>query len=135
MSSVFTQIIDRKLPARIVWESSDAICILPKDHFVNPGHLLLIPKKEVDYIFDLDERIYHLLWSLAKKLAEPLKTVTGASRIGIAVEGFSVPHVHIHLCPINNVAELDPHRNIPWGEMERDNFVKIFRALAEKAFA
>lgn len=84
-------------------------CLFPLAH-VNPGHVLLIPKRHVDYIFDLDPALYGQLWEHAKFLAEPIRIATGAKRIGIAVEGFSVPHIHVHLVPINNMAELDPHR-------------------------
>ncbi|SHI15060.1 HIT family protein [Ferrimonas marina] len=134
MSTVFTQIINRELPGRIVYEDDDAFCILPRGHFVNPGHMLVIPKAEVDYIFDLDDETYHQLWALSKKLAGPLKALTGANRIGIAVEGFSVPHVHIHLCPLYDEADLSPHRNEPWSEQDRDEFVETFIAkLSESA--
>lgn len=131
MESVFTKIIKRELPARIIWENKEAICIIPKEHFVNPGHILLIPKIEIDYIFDLDDSLYLSLWKLAKKIAKPLKKVTKAKRIGIAVEGFSVPHVHIHLCPLYNPSELDPHRGMSWSEEEKDSFLKVMREELE----
>lgn len=127
MPTVFTQIIRRELPARIVWENDRFICFLPKDHFVNVGHLLLVPKVEVDEVFALDEATYAELWLVAKALAGPLQEVTGAARIGIAVEGFSVPHAHVHLCPVNAVAELDPHRDVAWPEAARDRFVAELR--------
>lgn len=123
MTSVFTQIINRELPGKIIFEDDEAICIVPNGHFVNPGHILVIPKEEKDYIFDLDDELYFRLWRLAKRLAGPLKELTQAERIGIAVEGFSVPHVHIHLCPLYNVSELDPHRSEDWSEPDRDEFV------------
>jgi len=99
------------------------ICFLPNNHFVNPGHVLVVPKIEVDYIFDLEPALYHTLWDVAYSVAEPLKELTSAERIGIAVEGFSVHHVHIHLCPLYNHCELDPHRNVNWPETQRDAFV------------
>lgn len=131
MGSVFTDIIQGKSPGKIVYEDEIAFCLIPNGHFVNPGHLLIIPKMEVDYIFDLDDETNQYLWALAKKLAEPLKSITAAERIGIAVEGFSVPHVHIHLCPLYNVAELDPHRSEEWPEEGRDSFVEKFKQLIE----
>ena len=125
--SVFTRIINRELPARILFEDNDFISIIPKNHFVNQGHVLVIPKIEVDKVFDLPEDTYKNLWALCKKLSKPLEKVTKAKRIGIAVEGFSVAHVHVHLCPINNVAELDPHRQENWSESEKDQFVLAFQ--------
>jgi histidine triad (HIT) family protein len=129
MSTVFTKIIERELEANIVWEDSDVIAFLPHDNFMNKGHLLVVPKVEVDHIFDLDDEIYHKLWSVAKMLAEPLKELTLAKRIGIGVEGFSVPHVHIHLTPLYNQSELDPHRNVEWSAKERKEFVELMRDM------
>jgi histidine triad (HIT) family protein len=131
MESVFTKIINKEVPARIVWENDDVICIIPKHHFVNPGHLLIIPKIQVDYLFDLEDEIYHKLWKTAKEIAIPLKKVTDARRIGIAVEGFSVLHAHIHLCPVNGVAELDPFRDAYWSESERDEFLEAMKKELE----
>ena len=127
MSSVFTKIINRELPANIVWEDSEVIAFLPHANFMNKGHLLVVPKVEIDHIFDLDDTIYHKLWSVAKMLAKPLKELTQAKRIGIGVEGFSVPHVHIHLTPLYNQSELDPHRDVEWSEEERKEFVKSMK--------
>jgi len=132
MSTIFTKIINRELPAHIIWEDKEVISFLPHDYFINKGHLLVVPKIEVDHIFDLDDEIYLKLWSVAKMLAKPLKKLTNAKRIGIAVEGFSVPHVHIHLTPLYNPSELDPQRNVEWSQEERQEFaVLIKRELNE----
>lgn len=119
MECVFCEILKGNLPSRKVWENDSFLALFPLAH-VNPGHVLLIPKEHVDYVFDLDSRIYRELWEQARELAEPIRLATGARRIGIAVEGFSVPHVHIHLVPINNVAELDPHREKKITDAEAD---------------
>jgi histidine triad (HIT) family protein len=129
MSFVFTKIIRRELPARILYEDNDFLSIIPKDHFVNPGHILVIPKLEVDHVWDLPGSIYTGLWDLCRMLSPPLKKVTSAERIGIAVEGFTVPHVHVHLCPLYAVGELDPHRKEDWPATKRDEFAEAFRAL------
>ena len=125
--SVFTKIINRELAAHIVWEDDEVISFLPHDYFMNKGHLLVVPKVEVDYIFDLDDKIYYKLWEVSKILAEPLKRVTCAKRVGIGVEGFSVPHVHIHLTPLYEQSELDPHRNVGWSEEERVLFLEMMK--------
>ena len=133
MSSIFTKIINQELPANIIWEDKEVIVFLPHANFMNKGHLLVVPKIEVDHIFDLEDKIYHKLWSVAKMVAKPLKDLTEAKRIGIGVEGFSVPHVHIHLTPLYNQSELDPHRNVVWNQEERQVFVELMqRALKGK---
>jgi histidine triad (HIT) family protein len=119
MGCVFCEILAGKLPSRKVWENDRFIAIFPLAH-VNPGHTLLIPKIHVDYVFDLEPTLYKELWEHANMLSEPIRLATGAKRIGIAVEGFSVPHVHVHLVPINNVAELDPHREKRVPDLESD---------------
>ena len=108
---IFCQIIEGIEAAHKIWESDDFLAFLSL-HPCNPGHTCLIPKTHVDYVFDLDEPLYSGIFQLAKQLSEPLKKATEAKRIGIAIEGFSVPHVHLHLVPLYNVAELDPHRHI-----------------------
>ena len=120
MNCVFCEILAGKLPCRKVWENERFIAIFPLAH-VNPGHTLLIPRNHVDYVFDLEHDVYRELWEQASMLSEPIRTATGAKRIGIAVEGFSVPHVHVHLVPINNVGELDPNREkqVPDAEADR----------------
>ena len=105
MNSIFTKIIERKIPAQIVAENGDAIAFLD----INPltvGHTLVIPKKEVDYLFDLDDDLYLSLHLFAKKVALALKKVTG-KRIGTAVLGLEVPHAHIHLIPFTKMSELN----------------------------
>ena len=105
MSSIFTKIINREIPAHIVAEDDENIAFLD----INPltvGHTLVVPKKEVDYLFDLDDQTYTSLNLFAKKVAIALKKVTGR-RIGTAVIGIEVPHTHIHLIPFTTMAELN----------------------------
>ena len=105
MSSIFSKIINRQIPAHIVAEDNDNIAFLD----INPltvGHTLVIPKNEVDYLFDLDDEIYTSLNLFAKKVAIAIKQVTG-KRIGTAVIGLEVPHAHIHLIPFTQMSELN----------------------------
>ncbi len=106
---IFCKFVNNEAVHSRIWEDDVSIAFLDL-YPVNPGHILLVPKVHIDYIFDLDESLYHRLWDNAKKLAGPLKEVAGSKRVGIAVEGFGVPHVHIHLVPINRGNELDPNR-------------------------
>ncbi|MDJ0747599.1 MAG: HIT family protein [Xenococcaceae cyanobacterium MO_167.B27] len=109
MESIFTKIINGKLPAFPLWENEDFIAILDI-HPINPGHTLLIPKQQIDYIFDLPDELYNSMWQVAKWLAPFIQQAMQSKRIGIAVEGFGVPHVHIHLVPVNSGNELNPER-------------------------
>ena len=108
-SCVFCQIVAGRLPARIVYEDSDHIAFFPLEHF-NPGHVVLIPRQHTDYLFDLSPTDYARLWATAARIAPALKDVTSAKRIGVAVEGFSVPHVHVHLVPLYAFDDLNPSR-------------------------
>ncbi len=109
MESIFTKIINGKLPAFPLWENEDFIAILDI-HPINPGHTLLIPKQQIDYIFDLPDELYNSMWQVAKWLAPFIQQAMQSKRIGIAVEGFGVPHVHVHLVPVNSGNELNPER-------------------------
>ena len=105
MSSIFTKIINREIPAHIVAEDDENIAFLD----INPltvGHTLVAPRQEVDYLFDLDDKTYTSLNLFAKKVAVALKKVTGR-RIGTAVIGIEVPHTHIHLIPFTRMSELN----------------------------
>jgi histidine triad (HIT) family protein len=108
---IFCQIIKGVEPAHRVWESEDFLAFLTIRP-CNPGHTLLIPKTHVDYVFDLEEPLYSNIFRAAKQLSEPIERATDAKRIGVAIEGLSVPHAHLHLVPLHDVAELDPHRHI-----------------------
>lgn len=105
MSSIFTKIIERQIPAHIVAEDDHNIAFLD----INPlsiGHALVVPKKEVDYIFDMEDESYLSLNLFAKKVALAIKKVTN-KRIGTAVIGLEVPHAHIHLIPFTQMSELN----------------------------
>ena len=104
MSSIFTKIINRDIPAFIVAEDDDNLAFLD----INPlsvGHTLVVPKTEEDYLFDLEDDKYTALNLFAKKVAVAIKKVTG-KRIGTAVIGLEVPHAHIHLIPFTKMSEL-----------------------------
>jgi histidine triad (HIT) family protein len=106
---IFCEIAAGRAPARTVYEDDEHLAFFPLEH-INPGHLLLIPRGHTDYLFDLDGEAYRRLWDAAARLAPGLRAATGAKRIGVAVEGFSVPHVHVHLVPISAFDELNPSR-------------------------
>jgi histidine triad (HIT) family protein len=109
MQSIFTKIINREISAHIVAETENYIAFLD----VNPlalGHTLVIPKLEVDYIFDLEDEYYKGLWQFAKNVSKGIEKAIPCKRIGIAVIGLEVPHAHIHLIPLNKVADINFER-------------------------
>jgi histidine triad (HIT) family protein len=110
--SIFTRIIRGELPCHRVWEDADFFAFLDI-HPIQRGHTLLIPKKEVDSIWDLDEQTYAALWQRARRLAVPISAAMNAVRTGIVVEGLAVPHVHVHLIPVNQTRDLDPAKHHP----------------------
>lgn len=104
--SIFTKIINKEIPAYIIDENDDFIAFL--DVFpLAKGHVLVVPKKQVDYIFDLEPEIYVGLWSFANKIAKRLEKAIPCKRIGIAVIGLEVPHAHVHLIPLQSVEDIN----------------------------
>jgi histidine triad (HIT) family protein len=109
MTSIFTRIARKELPAHIVWEDAEFMALMAIKP-VSSGHLLLAPKELVDSIYNLTERAYYRLWQIVRFLEAPLRRAIGAPRIGIAFEGFDVAHAHVHLIPVYRLGDLDPHR-------------------------
>ena len=106
MSSIFTKIINREIPAHIIAEDEMHIAFLD----INPlvlGHSLIIPKKEVDYIYDLHDTELAELHIFSKKVAAAIKKSVECERIGVTVMGLEVPHAHIHLIPINTMDDMN----------------------------
>ena len=104
MASIFTKIVNGEIPCYKVAETEDFLAFLD----VNPnvkGHTLCIPKEEVDQIFDLDEVTYNGLMLFSRKVAIALKKTIKCKRIGISVIGLEVPHVHVHLIPLNTMED------------------------------
>jgi len=118
MSSIFTKIINREIPAYIVAEDDKHVAFL--DIFpVAKGHVLAVPKKEVDKLFDMDEADYLDLMRFSRRVAKALEKVfPEANRIGMAVIGLEVPHVHVHLVPINRMSDMDFSKKISLSEDE-----------------
>lgn len=129
MASVFSRIIQRQIPADIVAEDDRFLAFLD----INPlarGHVLVIPKQEVDYIFDLDDRTLQDLFLFCKKVARAIEAVVPCKRIGMAVVGLEVPHAHVHLVPLQSVSDINfsrPRVTISPAEMKT-----IAAAIAER---
>ncbi|MBK7425786.1 MAG: HIT family protein [Saprospiraceae bacterium] len=105
MSSIFTKIVNGEIPCYKIAESEDYLAFLDVRPQVK-GHTLVIPKKEIDYIFDIDDELLSGMLPFAKRVAHAIKEVIPCKRIGVAVLGIEVPHAHIHLIPINQVKDL-----------------------------
>jgi histidine triad (HIT) family protein len=104
--SIFSKIISGGIPAYIVAESNEFLAFLDISPLAE-GHVLVIPKQEVDYIFDLDDETYTGLQIFAKTVAIGLKQAIPCKKIGVAVIGLEVPHAHIHLIPMNRVDDMN----------------------------
>lgn len=109
MRCLFCDIIAEKTEAFKVWEDRNFLLLLDINP-INPGHVILITKKHAADVFDLREPLFTKTFQTAKAIAHKLQKVTGAKRIGLAIEGFGVPHVHLHLVPVNKGNELNPLR-------------------------
>lgn len=123
MASIFTKIINGEIPAYKVAEDENFLAFLD----VNPnakGHTLCIPKKEVDKIFDLEEETYMELMRFSRKVAIALEKTVTCKRVGMAVVGLEVPHVHVHLIPLNAMDDMNFKNKVDLSESE-------FKKLAE----
>ncbi len=127
MPSIFSRIVKGEIPSHKVAEDDNFLAFLD----INPlarGHTLVIPKKEVDNIFDLDDKTYTGLWMFAKKVAGAIGKVMPCERVGIAVLGLEVPHAHIHLVPINGIYDIDFSK--PKLKLGPDEFASIASRIA-----
>ncbi|MCW8131931.1 MAG: HIT family protein [Planctomycetota bacterium] len=104
MPSLFSKIVAGEIPCAKAWENEEFLAfldIMP----VTPGHTLVIPKAEVDYLFDIADPQYQRLMLACKTVAGKLKAATGCRRVVMGVWGFEVPHAHVHLIPMNDLGE------------------------------
>ena len=125
MASIFTRIINREIPGYIVAENEDAIAFLDINP-LNEGHTLVVPKKEVDKLFDLDEDTYLKLQASTHKVAQAIEKAIPCLRVGVAVIGLEVPHAHIHLIPLYGMHDID------FGRPKLKLSQEEFEGIAEK---
>ena len=121
MASIFTKIINNEIPSYKIHEDDNCIAFLD----INPntiGHTLCVFKKEIDYLFDLSSKDYTVLMDFAKKIACGIKKSVDCKRIGLAVVGLEVPHVHIHLIPISSVNDMNFSKSLI---MNKEDFEKL----------
>jgi histidine triad (HIT) family protein len=106
MSTIFTRIINGEIPCYKVAEDERFFAFLDINP-LNAGHTLVVPKREVDYIFDLDDETLSGLILFSKKLGKAIERVVPCQRIGVAIIGLEVPHVHVHLVPMNSMEDIN----------------------------
>ncbi len=120
MASIFSKIINGEIPCHKITENDKYLAFL--DAFpLKKGHVLVVPKEEVDYIFDLDDDTFIGLQLFAKKIAKAIKTAFPCKRVGVAVIGLEVPHTHIHLIPLETMDDINftrPKLSFPDNEMK-----------------
>jgi histidine triad (HIT) family protein len=106
MASIFTKIINGEIPCHKISENNKFLAFLDVFPLVQ-GHVLVVPKKEIDYIFDMDDADLAEMMVFAKQVSKALKLAISCKRIGVAVIGLEVPHAHIHLVPMNTVGDIN----------------------------
>lgn len=128
MTSIFSRIIAGEIPCYKIAENEEFFAFLD----INPltkGHALVVPKKEVDYIFDLDDKTLSAMILFAKRVAGAIRTVIPCQRVGLTVIGLEVPHAHIHLVPINK--ESDIYFGREKLSFEKEEFEKIAKKISK----
>ena len=127
MATIFTKIVNGEIPSYKIAESDEYYAFLD----INPlakGHTLVIPKKETDYILDVEDEEYKGLFSFAKKVGIAIEKIVSCRRIGITVIGLEVPHAHIHLIPINSIYDMDFKQ--PKLTFTKDEFTELAQLIS-----
>ena len=127
MSTIFTKIIKGEIPSYKVAENNDFYAFLD----INPnaiGHTLVVPKLEVNKLFDLDENLYLNLMQYARKIAIAIEKAVPCKRVGMAVIGLEVPHVHVHLIPLNDMEDIQFKKKV---SMLPEEFMALAKKISE----
>lgn len=122
MASIFTKIVQGEIPCHKIAETDDYLAFLDIFPLVK-GHTLVIPKQEVDYLYDLEDSLLSGLFVFSKKVAKAIEATVDCERIGVAVVGLEVPHAHVHLIPIQEIADMDFSR--PKLQLDTDTLAAI----------
>ena len=130
MSSIFSKIIDGSIPCYMIAEDDSFLAFLDIQPLVE-GHTLVIPKKEIDYVFDLDDETLKAMMVFSKMVAGKLQAVIPCDRIGVSVIGLEVPHAHIHLVPINKIEDMNFSKSRLY--LSNDSMIKIQEHIVNQA--
>jgi histidine triad (HIT) family protein len=132
MPSVFTQIINHQIPAHIVAENEQFIAFLDIRPLAK-GHTLVVPKMEIDYIFDLEDDLLGEIMIFAKRVAKGIRKAVPCLRVGVAVVGLEVAHAHLHLVPLNHVNDIDFKKEpLSYTSTELADIAAIIQVFIEK---
>lgn len=129
MSTIFSRIVAGEIPCYKIGEDERNFAFLDISP-VAKGHVLVIPKKEVDYLFDLSDEDYASLQMFAKRVAEAIKRAIPCNRVGVAVMGLEVPHAHIHLIPLNEEKDMNFFKEKE--QVSQDEMARIAQAIASQ---
>lgn len=130
MPSIFTRIVNREIPAQILREDDEFLAFLDVRP-IRPGHSLVVPKAEIEDVFDLPDSLLSGLLVFARPVAQAIRETTGAKRVGIAVVGIEVPHAHVHLLPIDDFDDLDFRKAQPADDGDLAAMAERIRAALE----
>lgn len=128
MASIFTRIVNGEIPSYKVAENDRFYAFLDINPLV-PGHTLVIPKQETDYLFDIEDQEYQDLMLFAKRVADGVKKAIPCKRVGVAVLGMEVPHAHIHLVPLQQEGDMDFRKEK--AQLTKEEFERIAKAIAD----
>ncbi|MEA3444609.1 MAG: HIT family protein [Bacteroidota bacterium] len=129
MASIFSKIVNGEIPSYKIAEDENYYAFLDI-YPLTKGHTLVIPKKEIDYIFDVDDELLAGMMVFAKKIARAIDQVIDCKRVGVAVLGLEVPHAHIHLIPINSERDIDFSN--PKLKLSQEEFEEISEKIRQK---
>lgn len=128
MASIFSRIVSGEIPCHRVAENDEFLAFLDVMPLAK-GHTLVIPKSEIDYIFDIDDQMYARLWVFAKYVARQIERKIPCKKVGISVIGLEVPHAHIHLIPLQSVEDMNFSRpKLQVSQEELSNLASLLRA-------
>ncbi|HRS53186.1 MAG TPA: HIT domain-containing protein [Bacteroidales bacterium] len=128
VDSIFSKIVKQEIPCYKVAENNDFLAFLD----INPlekGHTIVIPKKEIDYIFNIEDKLYKDFFVFAKYVALGIQKVIECRKVGLAVVGLEIPHAHIHLIPLNTGFEINFQKEKL--KLTHDEFIKIANLISE----
>ncbi len=127
MSTIFTKIINNEIPSYKVYED-EVVCAFLDINPMQKGHTLVIPKVETDYLFDLDEKYFDRFMHRVRYVAQVLKAKTNCARVCVVVEGYAVPHAHVHLIPTNNPDDFDKKHIYVASKEELEEMQKLLQS-------
>lgn len=125
--SLFTRIIKGEIPCHRIYEDDRVIAFLDV-HPLHEGHTLVVPKTQVDHLWDLPQDDYVYLWNIVKTLGDHIRQTLETPRVGVVVEGFGVPHAHVHLVPIESGEDLKRHQDMS-AEIDHEQLAQMAERL------